>query len=196
MLLTGQTASSQYLHLFEVFKTHFKCNKGLWQHSVGLEEWSQLNENTNKWLKYCRNGEKHSKTTVDFYPKHMVLSRVKWPGWISIGSGRRNALGSNEKQFFQMNNVIIYFHPSWKDLFYDTGLGFFSFLFFFFSVFIIGRLESFLKAQSNQCLLYIKVTNPTHLQYLFGEKKKKNAEIVLALPNSWAADLWTQIQDC
>lgn len=43
----------------------------------GLEEWSQLNKNTNKWLEYCRNGEKknNSKTTVDFYQKQMVLFR-------------------------------------------------------------------------------------------------------------------------
>lgn len=41
----------------------------------GLEEWSQLNKNTKKWLEYCRSGEKNSKTIVDFYQKQMVLFR-------------------------------------------------------------------------------------------------------------------------
>lgn len=69
-----QTASSQFLHVLKVFQLYFKYNKTLWQQSVGLEEWSQLN-NTNKWLEYWRSSEKHSKITVVFYQKHMVLSR-------------------------------------------------------------------------------------------------------------------------
>lgn len=38
-------------------------------HSMGLEEWNQLNKNTNKWLEYSRTGEKHREITVDFLSK-------------------------------------------------------------------------------------------------------------------------------
>lgn len=123
-----QTASSQVLHLLEVFKIHFKCNKGIWQHSMDLEEWSQLNESTNKWLDYCRSGEKHREITADVLSKTYGSLQSKVAELNSTGSSR-SVLGYNKNQFFQTSNVIRHFPASWKNP-WRTRIFLFSFFLF------------------------------------------------------------------